>query len=160
MVADVKPIENLFVYIDNARSRTGATALQTKGFIGLSGTISNVLKFAEEVRAGVYNPSGGATRLARLSPAQTLSLIEHYPNAQKAAHATASDWSEAVEYLQKRKEIVAYVGMRIIDQHDESVADDFFLEVMDDNPNRPSDHLGRRSAQGDRQGRSSDQERR
>jgi hypothetical protein len=139
VVTGIKAVENLFVYIDNARTRTAATALQTKGYNGLSAIITSVIKFAEEVRHGIYNPSAGATRLARMSPSQFLDLVEHYPNAQKAAHSTASDWSDAVEYLQNRKDMVAYVGMKIIDAHGEAVADDFFADLTD-GKERPADH--------------------
>ena len=48
----------------------------------------------------------------------------------KAARSATSDWSDATSLLGGRKDIVAYVGMRIIDEHDEDVADDFFENVM------------------------------
>ena len=64
----------------------------------LSPIIVRMIKVAEEVKYGVYNP-GGATKLARMSPATILRLSRHYPNAQKAARSAASDWAEAVESL-------------------------------------------------------------
>jgi hypothetical protein len=139
VVTDIEPEEDLFAYIDNAKARSPAAALQTAGFNGVASVIAKVLRFAEEVRYGVYNPSG-ATKLARMSPAQILKLPEGYPNAQRAARSVASDWSEAAKYLGGRKDMVAYVGMRIMDEHDEYIADDFFEAVMEEDDTRESDH--------------------
>jgi hypothetical protein len=139
VVTDVKPAPNLFVYIDNARTRTAATALQTKGFNGLSSIITGVLRFAEEVKAGIYDATRGASKLARMSPAQYLALVDNYPNVQAAAHSVASDWSAVVERLPRRKDVVSYVGMRIIDEHGEAIADDFFADLTDGNE-RDLDH--------------------
>lgn len=129
VVTDVEPIPNLFAYIDNSRPRTAATALQTAGHNGVSSSIVKVIKIGEEIKAGIYNPSG-AEKLPRLSPVEVLALVEHYPNARRAARSAASDWAEAVEYLGNRRDIVGYLGMRIIDLHSEDVADDFFEEIM------------------------------
>jgi hypothetical protein len=137
IVTDVEPIPGLFAYIDNARPRTAATALQTSGLNGVSPIIVKVVKIAEEVRNGVYNPTGGS-KLSRQSPAQVLALSHAYPNAQKAARSAASDWEEAVTYLNGRKEVVAYMGMRIIDLFGEDKADDFFEEIVDSSE-RPAD---------------------
>lgn len=139
VVADIEPMPNLFAYIDNARPRTIATALQTSGLNGVAPTIAKVIRIAEEVNAGIYNPAG-ATKLARMSPAEVLRIVDKYPNAQKASRSAASDWSDTVDYLGGRKDIVAYLGMRIIDLHGENVADDFFEDIMEDNQTRPSDH--------------------
>lgn len=131
VVTEIEPIPGLFAYIDNARARTPATALQTAGFNGVAPVIARVIKIAEEVRQGVYNPSGAA-KLKRLSPALILSLARDFPNAQRAARSAASDWSDAVEFLGRRRDIVAYLGMRIIDLYDEETADEFFEAIMDE----------------------------
>lgn len=140
VITGIENIPNLFAYIDNTRPRTAATALQTAGFNGVAPVIVKVIRIAEEVRHGVYNPSG-ATRLQRLSPVDTLSLMDKYPNAQKAARSAASDWSNIVEFLAGRKDVVAYFGMRVIDLHGEDVADDFFEEIMDDRDRAPEDPI-------------------
>jgi len=137
VVTGIDPIKNMFAYIDNSRARTPASALQTAGLDGVSSVIAKVIKIGEEVRHGVYNTTG--TKLARMSPADVLHLIDSYPNAQKAARSAASDWSEAVSYIGCRKETVAYLGMRIIDLHGEGVADDFFEEVAMDDDQRNAD---------------------
>jgi len=129
IVTDVEPIPNLFAYIDNARPRTAATALQTAGLNGVSAAIVKVIKIAEEIKAGVYNPAG-AEKLPRLSPVEVLQLSENYPNARKAARSAASDWDEAVQYVGGRRDIVGYLGMRIIDLHGEDTAQDFFEEIV------------------------------
>lgn len=129
IVTDVEPIPNLFAYIDNSRPRTAATALQTAGHNGVSTAIVKVIKIGEEIKAGIYNPSG-ADKLPRLSPVEVLDLIGNYPNARKAARSAASDWEEAVEYLGGRRDIVGYLGMRIIDLYGEDAAHDFFEEIV------------------------------
>jgi hypothetical protein len=139
VITDIADIPNLFVYIDNIMAVRGATAaLQTAGYNGTSPTIAKVLRFAEEVRLGIYSPAGN-TRLARTTPAQVLNLIGHYPTAQNAAQSAATDWAGAAKYLGNRKDIVAYVGMRIIDVHGEEAADEFFADAIDDRAREP-DH--------------------
>jgi hypothetical protein len=138
VVTDIEPIPGLFAYIDNSRPRTAATALQTKGLNGVSATIVKVIKIGEEVRHGVYNPSG-ASKLPRMSPADILELSDSYPNARQAARVASSDWEEAVTLLGGRKEVIAYIGMRITDLFDEYKADDFFEEIMADTDGRSSD---------------------
>jgi hypothetical protein len=129
VVTEIEPIEGLFAYIDNGRGRTAATALQTAGLNGVSPVIVKVIKIGEEIRNGVYNPSSGLTKLPRLSPADVLELAHHYPNARKAARSASSDWEEAVTILGDRKDIVAWLGMRITDLHGEEKADEFFEEI-------------------------------
>jgi len=138
VVTDIEPIPNLFAYIDNVRVRTPATALQTAGYDGVASAIVRVIKIAEEVRHGIYNPTG-ATKLMRMSPIDVLGLVNTYPNAQKATRSAASDWDTAVIYLGGRKDVVAYLGMRIMDVYGEELADDFFQEVADD-AERPADN--------------------
>jgi hypothetical protein len=136
VVTDVPADPTLFAYIDNNRPRTAATALQTMGLNGVSPVIAKVIKIGEEVRTGVYNPSGGA-KLGRMSPADIVKLAERYPNAQKAARSAASDWESAVTLL-GRKDVVAYFGMRVIDLFGEEKADDFFDDVMNGAEGRDS----------------------
>jgi len=143
VVADVENQPGLFAYIDNAATRTPAAALQTAGFNGVASVIVKVIKFAEEVKHGVYNPTG-LDQLQRLSPAEILSLAKNYPNAQRASRSAASDWADATEYLSSRKDIVAYVGMRIIDVHGEDVADDFFHEITNTSEGAPEQILALR----------------
>jgi len=144
VVAEVENQPGLFAYIDNAATRTPAAALQTAGFNGVASVIVKVIKFAEEVRQGVYNTSG-LDQLQRLSPAEILSLANNYPNAQRASRSAASDWADATEYLSGRREIVAYVGMRIIDVHGEDVADDFFHEITNTSEGAPEQILALRT---------------
>ena len=119
----------LFPYIDNGGARTAKDALQTAGYNGVAAVIVNVVKFAEKVKHGVYDHTG-TTRLQPFSPADVLRLAPNYPNAKQAARSATSDWSDTTALLGNRKDIVAYVGMRIIDEHDEDVADDFFENIM------------------------------
>jgi hypothetical protein len=138
VVTDIAPIPNLFAYIDNSRPRTAATALQTAGYNGVASAITKVVTIGEQVRLGVFNPTG-ITKLPRLSPIDMLGLIGNYPNAQKAARSAASDWEPVVAYIGGRKDIVGYLGMRITDLHSEELADDFFGEIVD-NTERAPDH--------------------
>ena len=55
VLTEIEAIPNLFAYVDSSRPRTAATALQTAGFNGASTVIAKIVKFAEEVDAGVYN---------------------------------------------------------------------------------------------------------
>jgi hypothetical protein len=132
-------IPHLFAYIDNSRPRTAATALQTSGYNGVAAIIVKVIKLAEEVRLGRYD-SSGISKLPRLTPAETLDLAAHYPNAQMAARSAVTDWDGVDDLLGgRRTEIVAYLGMQISDLHGADVADDFYEEVTnpeerDDNP--------------------------
>lgn len=142
VVTEIEPIPGLFAYVDNARPRTAATALQTAGMNGVSPTIVKVIKIAEEVVHGVYNPTGGLSKLGRMSPAKVLSLSHTYPNAQKAARSAASDWDGVVQYIGGRKAIVAYIGMRIMDLFGEEKADDFFEEVLDTSERGNDDPIG------------------
>jgi hypothetical protein len=130
VVTDIEAAPGLFAYVDASRPRTAATALQTAGMNGVSPIIVKVINIGESINHGVYNPSG-ATKLPRLAAYEVLELAKNYPNAQKAARSTASDWEEATELLGGRKEVVAYMGMRIIDLFGEDKADDFYDEVMD-----------------------------
>lgn len=141
VVTGIEDIPNMFVYLDNiVRVRDATAALQTAGYNGVSPIIAKLLRFAEEIRLGVYGPAG-LNKLARLSPAQVLQLAGRYLNAQNAAQAAASDFIDVVRYLNHKggKEVVAYVTMRIIDEHDDDLAEEFFTELMDGSE-RPSDH--------------------
>ena len=138
VVTEIEDIPNLFVYIDNVLHVRGASAaLQTAGYNGVSPIIAKVLRLAEEVRLGLHNPTG-ITKLARFAPGEYLHLIGAYPTAQVASQSSASDWADASKYLGNRKHVVAYVGMQIIDLHDDTVADEFFEDVAEDK-DRPAD---------------------
>lgn len=137
VVSEIEVIPHLFAYIDNSKPRTAATALQTMGLNGTSGVIVKVIKLAEEVRLGVYD-SAGLAKLPRLTPAEVLDLAANYPNAQMAARAAVTDWASVDDFLGgRRKDIVAYLGMRIADIYDADVADDFFHEIMDHDETTP-----------------------
>ena len=141
VVTDVEPVMNLFAYIDNSRPRNAAAALQTAGLNGVSATIAKVVKIAEEVRLGVYDPSVGIDRLPRQSPAEILRIAEVYPNAQSAAHSAHTDWSGVVALVnKKRRDVVAYLGMRITDIYGPETADEFMEEISFDDETRPNDH--------------------
>lgn len=129
VVTEIESVPGMFAYIDAGRGRTAATALQTAGLNGVSPVIVKVIKIGEEVRLGIYNPTSGLSKLPRLSPAEVLELAGNYPNARKAARSASSDWDEVVTLLGDRKDIVAYLGMRITDLHSEEKADEFFEEV-------------------------------
>jgi len=142
VVTGIEPIPNLFAYIDNSRPRSAATALQTMGLNGVSPVIVKVIKIAEEIEQGVYNPNSGLSKLPRMSPIEVVQLASKYPNAQKAARSASSDWEEAVTVLGGRKDVVAYLGMKITDLHDEYTADDFFEEVADTSERSADDPIG------------------
>jgi hypothetical protein len=126
VITGIQP--GLFAYIDNAAARTAKDALQTAGFDGVASIIVNVIKFSEKVKHGVFNHVG-STRLAPFSPADILRLVANYPNAKKAARSAASDWSDVSDLLSGRKDVVAYIGMKIIELYDEDVADEFFENI-------------------------------
>jgi len=131
VITGIEPIDNLFAYIDTGRTRPAPVALQTAGLNGQSATIVRVIRLAEEVNNGVFDPTG-LTRLPRLFPYEVLELAKQYPNALQAARSAASDWSGVVEYLgRQRKHVVAYFGMRIVDLHGEQVADEFMDQLLD-----------------------------
>jgi hypothetical protein len=138
VITDVADEPGMFMYIDNGKVRSPASALQTAGFNGVSPIIARMLRFGEEVRLGVFNPSSGLSKLPRLSPAEVVRLAHQNENAQAAARSATSDWLDATTYLE-RKDIVAYVGMRIIDVHGENVAEDFFEDVTAQT-DQPADH--------------------
>ena len=141
VITDIPVIENGFAYIDNNRPRNAAAALQTSGLNGVSSTIAKVVKLAEEIRCGVYDPSVGVERLQRLSPAETLRIAKSYPNAQDAAHSAHTDWSGAVALVnKKRRDVIAYLGMRIIDLYGPERADEFMEEIAFDDETRASDN--------------------
>jgi hypothetical protein len=131
VVTEIDSIPNLFAYIDNCRSRSAATALQTAGLNGTSAVIVKIMKLAEEVRLGVFDSSGIA-KLPRLTPVENIELAANYPNVQMAARAAVTDWESVDSFLGgRRKDVVGYLGMRIIDLHGAEVADDFFDLIMD-----------------------------
>ena len=141
VVTDVEPVEHLFAYIDSNRPRNAAAALQTSGLNGVSSLIAKVVKLAEEIRLGVYDPSVGIERLPRQSPAEILRIAENYPNAQAAAHSAATDWSGAVALVnKKRADVLAFTGMRIADLHGFDVANDFMEEISFDDEGRANDN--------------------
>ena len=139
VVTEIEALPDMFARIDNGKVRSASDALRTAGLNGVSPVITKVLRFAEEVRVGLHNPTG-ASKLARFSPVQMLRLVNEYPNVKIASRSASSDWSEAVNYLDNRKDIVAYVGMLIINNFDEGTADDFFSEVIDSDETRANDH--------------------
>lgn len=127
VVTNVPHHPQLFAYFDNGKVRTPADALQTAGFNGVSPTIAKVLKIASEIDG--YTPSS-TERRARLTPIEFVRLAEMHPNARAAARYAASDWAQAVSVV-GHQDVVAYVGMRIMDIHDQISADDFFGELGD-----------------------------
>jgi uncharacterized protein YciU (UPF0263 family) len=66
--------------------------------------------------------------MPRLTPIEIVHLAASMPHAQTAAHLASSDWDEAVGVV-THKDVVAYVGMCIIDEYGQSVADDFMEDV-------------------------------
>ena len=98
VVTEIEPIPHLFAYIDNSKTRTAAAALQTSGLNGVSPTIVKVIKIGEEVRLGVYDPTG-IDRLPRVTPAETLKIADRYPNALLASRAAYTDWAGVVKFL-------------------------------------------------------------
>ena len=141
VVTDIPVIPNGFAYIDNNRPRNAAAALQTSGLNGVSATIAKVVKIAEEVRLGVYDPSIGIERLPRQSPAEILRIAASYPNAQDAAHSAHTDWSGAVALVnKKRRDVIAYLGMRITDVYGPEVADEYMEEIAYDDETRSHDN--------------------
>jgi len=143
VVTEIEPIHNLFAYIDNVAPRNAAAALQTAGWNGVSSIIARMIRIGEEARLGVYNPTSGLGKLPPMAPIEVLELADNYPNAQKAARSTVSDWTEAVDYIGGRKEVIAYLGMVITDAHDEYVAEDFFEALISDEERQPDDPIAR-----------------
>ena len=127
VVTDIPTNPRLFAYIDNSRSRSPANALQTAGFNGVSSTIAAILKIAAEI--GGYTASSTGKH-ARITPIEFVRMAEQQPNARKAARLASSDWEDAVT-LTGHKDVVGYLGMRIMDLYDQHTADDFFGELTD-----------------------------
>ena len=144
VVTGIKPIDNLFAYIDNSRSRTAAVALQTAGLNGVSATIVKVLKLAEELRLGVHNPAG-PPKPPRLSPVEMLNLAKSYPNAQPASRAAATDWERMVDYVggKTRRHLIACFAMLVADLHggEFDLAEAFFDEITDDDDRAKDDPI-------------------
>jgi hypothetical protein len=143
VVVKVKAKENLFAYIDASKPRNAATALQTAGHNGVSPIMVRVMEFAEQVKAGVYNPTSRVKKLRKFTNAQSLALLAHYPGVKDASRASTSDWEDASKYIggggSKYEFVVAYVGMLITEMHGEARADEFFDELSYDNETRASD---------------------
>ena len=140
VVTEIEPIPHLFAYIDNSKTRTAAAALQTSGLNGVSPTIVKVIKIGEEVRLGVYDPTG-IDRLPRTTPAKTLNMANNYPNALLASRAAYTDWAGVVNLVGKnKKDVVAYLGMRIADLHEFEMADDFYDALLDRDTELPTDN--------------------
>lgn len=127
VVMDVPIYPQLFAYIDNCRPRAPAVALQTAGFNGVSPIIAAVVRIASEIGDYTVNSTGKHDRLA---PIDVVRLAETMPHAQLAARLASSDWEPAVNAI-GHKDVIAYLGMRIIDLHDQSVADEFLAEIGD-----------------------------
>jgi hypothetical protein len=127
VVTNIPSVPHLFAYIDNSRSRTPANALQTAGFNGVSPTIAAILKISAEI--GGYTASSTG-RHARISPVEYVRMAQQRPSAKKAARLASSDWEDAVT-LVGHKDVVGYLGMRIIDLFGQQTADDFFGELTD-----------------------------
>jgi hypothetical protein len=129
VVTNVPEHSQLFAYIDNSKPRNPASALQTAGYNGVSTLIANVVKMAQA--AGGFTPAK-TTPIARLAPFEIVRLVEGtYPNAQRASRLASSDWKGAVDVLGEHKDVVAYLGMLILDAFGQEVADDFFGELAD-----------------------------
>ena len=72
-----------------------------------------------------------------------LALIARYPNAKDAARATVSDWKDVHAYVGgRRKDLIAYLGMRISDQHGFETADEFFDELISDEVREKDNPIG------------------
>jgi hypothetical protein len=125
VVTGVPEYPELFAYIDNCRPRSPAAALQTAGFNGVSTLISQIIKIKNEI--GGYTPSA-KTKMPRLTPVEMVQLAKGLPNAQQAAHLASGDWDDAVTAV-GYKDVVAYLGMDILDNYDQAIADDFFDAV-------------------------------
>lgn len=135
VVVSVPVFPRLFAYVDNNRPRPPAAALATAGYDGQSPTMAAVLKIVTEFHT--YTPSQPG-RVARVSPIGYIELAEANPNAVRACRLVAADW-EPVVALTGYKDVVGYVGMRIIDLHGEEVADEFFGQLVDYENQYPDD---------------------
>lgn len=127
VVTGIPGQDHLFAYIDNSRSRSPANALQTAGFNGVSPTIAAILKIGAEI--GGYTASSTG-RHARIPPIQFVKMADAHPNAKRAARLASSDWDDAVTLI-GHKDVVGYLGMRIMELHDQETADNFFGELTD-----------------------------
>ena len=145
VVTEIEAIPNLFAYIDNAKARTAAVALQTAGLNGVSATISKVIKLAEELRLGIYNPAG-PPKPPRMSPIEMLTLAAHYPNAQQASRAATTDWDGMVDLVggKTHRHLIACFAMLIADLNggEFDLAESFFDEVTDNEERAKDDPIG------------------
>jgi hypothetical protein len=128
VVADVPEFPQLFAYIDNGRSRTATSALQTAGFNGVSGLMSRVLDIAYNVEHGLYLSGTKVGRRPRMAPIGYLRSMENHPHVRSAARQAVSDFAAASDLLDK--EVVAYGLMAITDLHGEHTAAQFFEEFI------------------------------
>ena len=141
VITDIEP--GLFAYIDNSKPRTAASALQTIGINGVASTIIKVIKLAEELRLGCYNPAGSPKPL-RQPPAEMLEIAKRYPNAQQTSRAARTDWTAMVDYLggASQRHLVAWFAMQVADLNDGETlpAEDFFDDVISEDAAREPDH--------------------
>ena len=104
----------------------------TAGFNGVSSTISAI---SAKIAAEIGQTASSAGHHARMAPIEFVRLAEQMPNAKKAARLAASDWEEPTVTL-ANKDVIGYLGMRIMDRNGQDTADDFFGEI-----HRPGGHL-------------------
>jgi hypothetical protein len=127
VVTGVKKQENLFAYIDNAKSRTAANALQTAGMNGVSSLIVKVLDWAYSYEHGLFHANRVRSH-QRISPVQYLHSLAAHPNAREAAKLAVTEYKEATALADK--EVVAFATMLMMDEgHDELLIESFFYQL-------------------------------
>lgn len=128
IVMDTPASEQLFAYVDNGRVRRPSDALQTAGFNGQSGKLVAVINHGEAIKQGLYTTTVAA-KMAKMAPIEYLRVIEDYPNAVSACKSLDTDWEDLAKRMGKRKNELAYVGMRIIDLFGDDRADEFMDDI-------------------------------
>ena len=129
LVTDAPMTEDLFAYIDNGRSRNGATALETAGLNGMSSLMTQTIQIAFNFEHGLYT-CHKKKRGVRIAPIQILHYAKAHPEVKMAARFTAAEYKDAHIRI-GHKDITSFVVYKILTLHSEEVCDRFMEDIGD-----------------------------
>ena len=129
LVTDTPSTEDLFAYIDNGRSRNGATALETAGLNGMSSLMTQAILIAFNFESGLYT-CHKKKRGVRIAPIQVLYYAKEHPEIKTAARYTAAEYKDAYNRI-GHKDITAFVVYKLLTLHNEEVCDRFMEDIGD-----------------------------
>jgi hypothetical protein len=131
VLTDVEAKPNLFAYMDNVKARSASDALQTAGMNGVSATIAQAVKIANEMDHGAYVTGGKKIRVMRMpkmSPIQVIRYAEEHPVLHRACRLVAGEYQSAALVI-GHKDVTAYAAAQIIELHDEYVLGEFMEDL-------------------------------